>query len=299
MMAHEDINKRHENKFIYAVDKKYLPHFFTSLESLVCCSECAIHVAILHFNLEPHLIKLIEQHFSNRNVCFYFRQIDASWVRGMAPAGNLSMASLLRIFSDRVLDWNSGLYVDCDTIFLRRPKLPLNSFPSKILAKAVSDPYIGSHFTEKIGLSKGQPYFNSGVMHMNLKQWRLERVSFELAKILRTKIGVLTYQDQDALNLVCAGRWEKLSPKYNIQSGILFSNSYSDLFGYSKKEIEKSRSNANIIHFTGDEVPWVSGCQNPYTDIYWTYRNKTPFRSWFYSDLGARSLYRNIRKIWS
>lgn len=67
------------------------------------------------------------------------------------------------------------------------------------------------------GLPADTPYFNSGVMLMNLPRWREERISERAQALLAEHSDKCVNVDQDALNLVGVGRWSALSPRWNFQ----------------------------------------------------------------------------------
>ena len=56
-------------------------------------------------------------------------------------------------------------------------------------------------------------YINSGVMLMNLKYWREHNITERIHQLLNTY--VLSYPDQDAINIVCYGHIKFLSHKWN------------------------------------------------------------------------------------
>ncbi len=61
-----------------------------------------------------------------------------------------------------------------------------------------------------------QDYFNSGVLLIDLGRWREERISERALELLINHPQSL-FSDQDALNIVCDGRWKKLDPRWNFQ----------------------------------------------------------------------------------
>ena len=61
------------------------------------------------------------------------------------------------------------------------------------------------------------PYFNSGVMLIDLPRWKAARVSERAQAILGEHSDRCINVDQDALNIVSVGNWSVLPPRWNFQ----------------------------------------------------------------------------------
>lgn len=92
-----------------------------------------------------------------------------------------------------------------------------------------------------IGISNPRDYFNAGVLAFRRRTW------IEIAKDAKdfffTNSQKCRYHDQSALNAVCRGRREVLSPAFN------FINNYAELGRLGKQSYR-------ILHFTGAAKPW-------------------------------------------
>jgi lipopolysaccharide biosynthesis glycosyltransferase len=49
-----------------------------------------------------------------------------------------------------------------------------------------------------------------------------------------------------------------------------------------------------IVHFTGGGKPWHTNSRHPFRWDYWSFRRKTPFRSFLPDDFGPRELARAV-----
>ena len=47
---------------------------------------------------------------------------------------------------------------------------------------------------------------------------------------------------------------------------------------YTKKDLKEAKRRPVILHFAGDERPWIAGSFNPYKKAYDYFKKKTPFR---------------------
>ena len=61
------------------------------------------------------------------------------------------------------------------------------------------------------------PYFNSGVMLIDLPRWKAARVSERAQEVLERYSDRCINVDQDALNVVGVGQWSVLPPTWNFQ----------------------------------------------------------------------------------
>lgn len=87
------------------------------------------------------------------------------------------------------------------------------------------------------------PYFNSGVMLIDVGCYQSERILDRCLEISRMHAHVLHRHDQSLLNLVLKGRWSEISPVWNWQY-TKASRFYVDLI------------EPRLIHFIGARKPW-------------------------------------------
>lgn len=108
-------------------------------------------------------------------------------------------------------------------------------------------------------------YFNAGMIFLDLEKWRSERIS-ERALNYLGQFPTTEYADQDALNVVCDGRWKELQPTWNFQ--------FDPSQAIARTVREK---NLKIVHFVTNVKPWRSGSLSPNVEFYDTFRSRTRF----------------------
>ena len=128
---------------------------------------------------------------------------------------------------------------------------------------------------EVIGLPLDSLYFNSGVVIMDLEQWRKHDYAKQVIEL--AAVGNLPHHDQDALNKVFLGnwtvlpmKWNVIPPVFNLFSKILFN---SDLC----KNAIAARKDKAILHFAGRYKPWEFELHKGFNDAYYFYLQKTKF----------------------
>ena len=198
----------------------------------------------------------------------------------------ISIASYARLFLTSILpkEVDRILYLDCDTL--------VNGSLDGLWSKDLKDKLVGGvgdtvdlFFKEKLGLSGKEIYINAGVLLIPLATWRLEGLEEKFMETIKIFEGNVPHHDQGVLNLVCANRKLVLPLKYNVTSNI-YSFSRSSLLKmyemktfYKEKEMEESKINPSIIHFTAGIVgrPWHEKCKHPKKYLYYFNRSLTPW----------------------
>ncbi|MGZ3939647.1 MAG: glycosyltransferase family 8 protein, partial [Flavisolibacter sp.] len=115
-----------------------------------------------------------------------------------------------------------AIYLDADTLVLEEiAKLWRIEMGDKMIAgvvdraKVVSSNWGGIKNYKELGLSEDIKYFNSGVLIINLKEWRINNITETLFKCLKANKKWLNFPDQYGLNVVFANQWFELDHRWN------------------------------------------------------------------------------------
>jgi lipopolysaccharide biosynthesis glycosyltransferase len=153
-----------------------------------------------------------------------------------------------RLLLPRMLDSQRVVYVDSDCLAVG----DLGSLMEVDLCgrpcAAVQDPVVPSLGSDypwppPDQFSPESPYLNSGLLVIDIDQWRKERVSEQTFQVLKRDGTRCTYWDQTALNRVLQGRWQALSSAWNYPS---------------KKFDFRSARETHLLHYLSIEKPWCS-----------------------------------------
>ena len=112
--------------------------------------------------------------------------------------------------------------------------------------------------------------FNSGVMLLNLEEWRAQGLGEKVLSLSRHYASSLRFADQDALNVVLAGAWHKLDLEWNVQIGALRSIPRVPAERIAEEVLQRETQllkYPRIIHFAGSK-PWMSGLRSPFRSNY-------------------------------
>lgn len=295
---------------LYQFNEKYAPFAGTSIVSLFENNRHfdAIRIFILGEELSQDSIERLEEtgRQYGREIVFVDTTALIEKMRALhMPTYRGSYAANIRLFLPEILDASVTrlLYLDADTIVDGRldglAEIPMGDYP----AAMALDSLVRLH-KRRLGFSKEEPYFNSGVIVFHMEHWRQERCSERIAEHVKTVRAHYPSPDQDLLNVICHGRIMVLPPEYNFQPiHLAFSGkSYFRCFGkrgyYKPEEIARGQESPVIYHFFRfvGEFPWNKDNLHPDNDIFDRYLAKSAFSDYVKTASGAGVILR-IEKL--
>ena len=187
---------------------------------------------------------------------------------------HLTKATYFRLYLARVLpkDISRVLYIDCDCLFVKGPEELFSTELSGFTIGAVEDYYFVDRRFPQTHPNFKSPYFNAGLLLIDLPQWRTRKIEDRLLEMIMN--NQFDFHDQDALNIVLENDWLPLSLNWNVQC----------VYAYSSREWVFSRrvrnisilgafANPFIVHFTGPSKPWAMGSRLYGAHLYHRFRH--------------------------
>lgn len=217
--------------------------------------------------------------YLNNNIEFIFicgksilEKVDLeNYMRRMENYNYISIETYFRFFiADLIPQHNKILYLDADLIVMDDLQKLYNfnidnyimgvvqDMNMEVLVKTDCKISSGLNFRQyfmNILKKQNLKYFNAGVLLLNLKKWRENNVLNELLKFCEEN-NPLEYQDQDALNAVLENNVIYLDSRYNLFKDFDFYISHQNDKNRIK-ELKKCFKNPGIIHYIGENKPWV------------------------------------------
>lgn len=132
---------------------------------------------------------------------------------------------------------------------------------------------------KQLKLDGAAPYFNSGVMVLNLKRWRRESIDQQLLACLRENTNHVWCWDQYALNVVFAGAWRPLPPRWN-QGAHVFEYPDETFSPISTAEFVSMRDRPALIHYTTEFKPWKYHPSHPLRETFFERLDETAWAGW-------------------
>jgi lipopolysaccharide biosynthesis glycosyltransferase len=171
-------------------------------------------------------------------------------------------------------DTTVALWLDCDLLVLDDITVLFQRSLNGHTVCAVRDPFVqyvsspfGVHNWRELGLTNTKPYFNAGVMLINMVRWRASEVASHALQHIQRYGKKLYFNDQEALNAVIGDNWMTLDDRWNCSTNPF----------HAKKQNLGSDQPA-IIHFAGRIKPWEVPDLGAAQDLYFQYLDKTSWR---------------------
>ena len=263
---------------LMAVDERFTGPLGVTVTSIVenLGAGYALDVWILGLDLGPKIRQQL-QHAWGERVQVRWAEAEPGRLAALqrARAGRADpapLAAILRLLMGSCLpeSLTRVLYLDAD-ILVRGDVGPLwaQGLDGHIVG-AVQDSYIQCRPDAAPFPAGGdraeRPYFNSGVMLVDLAAWRGAQVEQQCLEALAKFPAGTKWLDQQVLNLCLAGRWKALPPIWNRQFSL-------DLFPdwrcspYSAAEFEQARRAPVVLHFCSSTKPWAPWCDHRPEDV--------------------------------
>jgi len=159
----------------------------------------------------------------HRHVQVVFRSVPKSSLKAFVPGPGNSRMYYARIgMASLLTDVQRVIYIDSDTLILGdlsdlweidcNNSIAMACEDRKVRRLAEDSPWLLTPEEEKL------PYFNSGVMSVNLEQWRTEDIEQQCLNLIAKPAGPYTWWDQTILNHLLRGRVGFLPQAWNWQS---------------------------------------------------------------------------------
>ncbi len=272
-------------EIVMATDEAFVRQLAVAVASISAnCSE-ACRVRVLHEGVSPTARERV--HASRRD------HVEVDWIdarpvadRHAFPVGH-PRPTFFRLFLSELLpgDCERVVYLDADVI-VRRSLAPLFDRPLDGAAiGAVRDAYRpwmvrnNTFSWRDVGVAPDSPFFNSGVLLIDLAEWQRREVGARAVALLSEQARMF---DQCALNIVQENQWAALPPQWNVQTNHLFGDECLAYATEGRDRLDAAVRDPALVHFTGGSFnrPWQAPCGNPFRDEWLTYLDRTPWRGW-------------------
>jgi lipopolysaccharide biosynthesis glycosyltransferase len=277
------------NHIAYCFDKSYSQHACVSLRSLSMHNR-NFQLWLIHDGLEERAQTFILD-LADR-VGFSVRQIrvDKRTFSDLVLREGLTNATYYRLLLPKLIPQSVKriVYLDADLVVRSRLDALFRMDPYGKFLSAVED---AGYKGQLLPLSdEHTPYFNAGVMSIDLDMWRSHRIAERACKFVADNPDIIRFSDQCGLNAVINGRWCPLPPKFNVQA-FHFKKKYGNKI-YSDGEIRNAMKMPAIIHYSEIKKPWTYLCRHPYKSVYWEHLKATPYAGYTVGDRNFKNFLR-------
>lgn len=222
-------------------------------------TEYSIYVFVDELFDETEFFRIINV---NNNAAFSFIRIKKNLLENAYIYNvGLSIFTYCRLLIPQLLpEIEKCIYLDTDIVVLEDLSSVYATNMEEYYIAGVKDygiqKRLGKNPDElaKLGLASETQYINAGVLFLNLKKIREDKID----ELFIENIGKKwRFEDQDILNKCCYGKICFLELKYNIFYRYYKNVGTFEKDFYSAKELEEAENNPAIIHYTGSKMkPW-------------------------------------------
>lgn len=207
-------------------------------------------------------------------------------VRSLPASGHVSAAAYSRILiPDLVPPYvDKAIYLDSDIVVLGNiaelwarsmngmPLLAVQDGNMLVSSPSGVQPY------KELGLPADAKYLNSGVLVMDVAEWRRDNIHKHIIAYLRQYRNQVKYWDQDGINAVLATRWGQLEDKWNYR--VCPPQAVPDRMAATV--IDEIRHHAKIVHYASGVKPWDVGAVHPAKVFFYDVLSITEWKKWTY-----------------
>lgn len=289
---------------VFASDNNYAQHTAVAMASVLVNTIVPqkIQFYLIDDEIQQENKEKITKTVKNLGGNIEFIKIKNSKLEDCYVSGELSRASYFRLDIANILDESIEkiIYLDCDLlVYDDIEKMWQLDMGEKPVAATCDLGIMASARVRKqknkfIGLPVDAPYFNAGVLIMNLKKWR--DGNYAEAIIALATQNKYPNHDQDALNKFFMNnwqeiplRWDVIPPVFNLFLKIV---TKPDL---RKKAIE-AKLNPAIFHYAGGYKPWEYEIHDGFNDKYYEYLKLTEYKDAKMPQFDKRRKNRSIKR---
>lgn len=212
-------------------------------------SKNPIEIYVIASELSPRNKTLLAKTVGKFNFRLNFISIDPTIYKDFKIFYYLTKETYYRISIPDLLNEKiqKVIYLDGDIIVKTDITKLWNINIDNYFLGAVEDFGIRDSRNIYLSMPRRSKYFNAGVLLINLKKWREERVKDETIEFIKTNASRIKYCDQDALNAILHDKWLPLDREWNFMPHL----TYPDL----------KKKKPAIIHYAGPKKPWKANCR--------------------------------------
>ena len=266
---------------VYATDENYVKLTAVSIYSLLLHNPNA-EIAILADGISEKSQKLLSDLANKFDTQLRIIDIQQELqdIKSTGAGSYVSFSAYSRLFIPKLLgdNANRAIYIDGDTL-VTGDLQPLSDIDLRGKAFAIGYDCLHNSYKKLIDIPHSAPYFNSGVLVMDLQEWRNRQCSERIFDYMKNVRHDFMFGDQDYFALVLADDATILPPQYNFLTHFQMFKTRNDVLRatgipasawYTEEQYAAARKNPVIHHFLGHTLgrPWYKESLNPLRPLY-------------------------------
>jgi lipopolysaccharide biosynthesis glycosyltransferase len=277
---------------VLAVDHAFCMPLSVAIRSVLrhLKENSSVTVWILHHRVPEAAITRVNDSLADllKASKIHWLPISADMLSDATVDGHVSIVTYFRILIGRYLpsDVQRVIYLDCDVLVRKDISRLFSCDLEGKTVGAVQDsasPFLDAKKVHIIkhaairnlaatrpipnyqhqNLLATAPYFNAGILLIDLKRWREQQVEESLLQCIRQHQSEMIWWDQYALNVVLYNDWRILEPTWNVTSHLMSLPTAKQCY-LDESTFNELRRDPSIVHFSSDVKPWHALCKNPF-----------------------------------
>lgn len=283
---------------LIAPNDYYVMPSIVLLQSLFDVTEEQLDVYLMYSTLTDVNLNTLSDFVVNRGGKFHPIHVCMRALDGANVSGHITQEAYYRLLAQDLLpaELDRVLYLDADIIVMRSLQkfyyMPFENADSLPCYYVVCEgPGISKRAREvydNLEIPYEYPYFNSGVLLINLSLLRENFDTIIALEYIQHKGKDLENHDQDTLNALFYDKVKYVD--WHIYNQTI-------LHIADKHEAEMRMENARIIHFAGPDKPWNYTYSSWYFNEFWKYACRAGYRTLYLHILIQRFLYKVKRRF--
>lgn len=264
-------------------DNNYAQHIAVVMASIMANTKAQVCFFVINDNISQEKIIKLKSTADRFNTVIEFIDVPKEKFTNVYLSGHVSKAAYFRLALENILpvDIEKVIYLDVDLLVYddinKLWQYNLKTFPLGAVKDfgIMASERLCKQKAEVIGLPENEAYFNSGVLLINLKQWREKNYTEQILEVINK--NSFPHHDQDALNKIFMKnwlqidlRWNIIPPVFNLFTKILLNKTF-------RSEAIQAKKNPGIIHYAGRYKPWEFTLHKGFNDMYYKYLKQTAF----------------------
>lgn len=265
---------------LIAPNDYYVMPSIVLLQSLFDTTEEQLDIYLLHSGLLDENLSELKQFIIGHNGKFHPLSVSAQTFHEANVSGHITQEAYYRLLAQDLLptELDRVLYLDADIIatqslqkFYHMPFENSDGVPCCYIvcegtgvSKQLWDVY------DNLEIPHEYPYFNSGVLLINLAHLRKTFDTKISLEYIRQKGILLNNHDQDALNALFYDKVKYVDWHIYNQTILHIADNHE-----AKMRLE----HAKIIHFAGSDKPWNYTYSSWYFSEFWKYARRAGYRT--------------------
>lgn len=269
---------------VVTIDNTYIQHCAVMLYSLFRHNpKQQFNIFILSEGLASTQKNKLQSYTTSFQQRIEFIDIDTRRIKNAPISSHISPATYYRLLIPSVLPLSISkvLFLDADIIIKSDVRKLWNLYDEKYSIIAAPDPNDYGR-REELNIPVNSPYFNAGILLINLNKWRKENTAERIIEYINQNHQKLKYWDQDALNACLFNDVKILPRRWNATEN--YFKLPPEKLNISKEEHTLIVNHPAIIHFTSPRKPWHLENRHPLREEYRSYLKQTPWKSYSYTN---------------